>query len=196
MVYRVKAEIKAASDEVTPGQESEAKRPQTTRHRRVAAADAGAEETKKNTERARSARRPRDKSLTAVVDGEEVNGDPEEAERPQRTRTQNHRTAAEPKKVPSLEEKKRLVLEKKRQKMKNQYEAFKPKKVYRSKFIEFQVGEWRQYRQNLFVTLDTVVPALPKQPLEEPDDAKYHLEVARIDEQIEKMQEEFKELIS
>lgn len=37
---------------------------------------------------------------------------------------------------------------------------------------------------------------MPKKLLEEPDDSKYHLEVARIDEQIEKLQEEFKELVA
>lgn len=35
---------------------------------------------------------------------------------------------------------------------------------------------------------------MPKKPLEEPDDAKYHLEVAGIDEQIEQLQEKFEEL--
>jgi len=37
----------------------------------------------------------------------------------------------------------------------------------------------------LFVTVETVVPPMPKKLLEEPDDSKYHLEVAGIDEQIE-----------
>ena len=37
---------------------------------------------------------------------------------------------------------------------------------------------------------------MPKKPLVEPDDAKYHLEVARLDEQIEALQEEFKGLVS
>jgi len=34
---------------------------------------------------------------------------------------------------------------------------------------------------------------MPKKPLQEPDDAQYHLEVAAIDEEIEKLQDEFKD---
>ena len=41
--------------------------------------------------------------------------------------------------------------------------------------------------------MDTVVPSMPKKPLEEPDASKYHLEVAAIDEKIEQLNEEFKE---
>ena len=37
---------------------------------------------------------------------------------------------------------------------------------------------------------------MPKKPLAEPDDTKYHLEVARLDEQIEALQEEFKGLVA
>ena len=48
----------------------------------------------------------------------------------------------------------------------------------------------------MFVTVETLVPALPKKPLEEPDDAKYPLDVARLDEQIEAQQEEFKGLVA
>ena len=48
-------------------------------------------------------------------------------------------------------------------------------------------------KQNLYVTMDTIVPNMPKKPLEEPDDSKYHLQIAEIDEQIEQMNESFKE---
>jgi len=37
---------------------------------------------------------------------------------------------------------------------------------------------------------------MPKKLLEEPDDSKYHLDVAGIDEQIELHQEEFKALVA
>lgn len=43
------------------------------------------------------------------------------------------------------------------------------------------------------MTVDTIVPPMPKKPLQEPDDAQYHLEVAAIDEEIEKLQDEFKD---
>ena len=42
--------------------------------------------------------------------------------------------------------------------------------------------------------MDTIVPSMPKNPLKEPDDSKYHLEVSAIEDQIEKLNEEFKEL--
>ena len=80
--------------------------------------------------------------------------------------------------------------------MSHQYEPFTPKRVFNSRFSEYQFAEWKKRRNNLFVTIETVVPAMPKNKLQEPDDAKYHLEMAKQDEQIEKLQEEFKELIA
>lgn len=46
------------------------------------------------------------------------------------------------------------------------------------------------------MTIDTIVPSMPKKVLQEPDDAQYHLEVAAIDEQIEKMQDEFNDRVA
>lgn len=66
--------------------------------------------------------------------------------------------------------------------MSKQYEHFVPKRTFNSKFGEYQFAEWRKRRNNLFVTIDTTVPAIPKKLLQEPDDAQYHLEVAAIDE--------------
>lgn len=80
--------------------------------------------------------------------------------------------------------------------MSNQYEPFTARRTFNSRYQEYQFAEWRKRRNNLFVTIETLVPALPKKPLEEPDDAKYHLEVARLDEQIEAQQEEFKGLVA
>ena len=42
--------------------------------------------------------------------------------------------------------------------------------------------------------MDTIVPEMPKTLLKDPDDSKHHLQVAEIEKQIEKLQEEFKEL--
>ena len=44
------------------------------------------------------------------------------------------------------------------------------------------------------MTIETVIPDMPKKILEEPDDAQYHLSVARIDEEIEQLNEKFEEL--
>jgi len=46
------------------------------------------------------------------------------------------------------------------------------------------------------VTVDTIVPEMPKKPIQEPDDASHHLEIAGIDEQIEALQEEFKDKVA
>ena len=67
------------------------------------------------------------------------------------------------------------------------------KRKFNSRFAEYQVAEWRYSRQNLYVTMDTIVPSMPKELLEEPDDAKYHLQMAELDDRIEQLNEEFKE---
>lgn len=91
----------------------------------------------------------------------------------------------------SKEEKTKQDLARKREKMSNQYEEFKSKRTFNSHFQEYQFAEWRKHRNNLFVTVETKVPTMPKQPLVEPDDANYHLEVSKLDEQIEALQGNF-----
>ena len=63
-----------------------------------------------------------------------------------------------------------------------------------SRFGEYQFGEWRYNRNNLYVTMDTIIPSMPKKFLEEPDDAKYHLQVAAIDDQIDQLNDEFRDM--
>ena len=89
---------------------------------------------------------------------------------------------AQQKKPLSKEEQKRQELDRKRKEMSHQYEPFTAKRTFNSRFQEYQFAEWRKRRNNLFVTVETIVPSMPKKPLEEPDDSKYHLDVARIDE--------------
>ena len=43
------------------------------------------------------------------------------------------------------------------------------------------------------MTIDTIIPHPPKKLIQEPDDAKYHLEIDKMAEKIEKLNEEFKE---
>jgi len=80
--------------------------------------------------------------------------------------------------------------------MGNQYEPFVPKRTFNSRFTEYQFAEWRRRKNNLFVTMDTIIPAMPKKPLEEPDDAAYHLEIASIDMKISELQDSFKDLVA
>lgn len=44
--------------------------------------------------------------------------------------------------------------------------------------------------------METEVPDEPRKPLEEPDDAAYHLQIGSIDEDLDKLQEEFKDLVA
>ena len=94
----------------------------------------------------------------------------------------------------TVAEKKKLDQQKKRETASNQYTPFVTKRKYNSRYQEYQVAEWRFKKGNLYVTMDTIVPSMPKNPLKEPDDSKYHLEVSAIEDQIEKLNEEFKEL--
>ena len=66
--------------------------------------------------------------------------------------------------------------------MSEQYEPFVPRRQFNSRFAEYQFAAWRRRRNNTYVTVNTIIPDKPKKPLEEPDDAEYHLAVAEIDE--------------
>ena len=67
-----------------------------------------------------------------------------------------------------------MALEKKREKMSNQYEPFVSKRQWKSRFSEYQFAEWRRKRSNLFVTVETIVPKMPEKLLKEPEDSQYH----------------------
>lgn len=57
-------------------------------------------------------------------------------------------------------------------------------------------GEWRKRGINpkVYVTKDTIVPDKPKKILTEPDDVVYHMKIAEIDEKIEVLNEEIREV--
>ena len=71
--------------------------------------------------------------------------------------------------------------------MSSQYKEFAPKRTFNSRFTEYQFGEWRRRRNNLFITVDTIVPEMPKKLHKEPEDTKYHIEVNKIDEEMESL---------
>lgn len=54
-------------------------------------------------------------------------------------------------------------------------------------------GEFRRFRSRVYVTVDTVVPPMPKDILKEPDDISYHEKQQNIDEEIEKLNNIIKE---
>ena len=204
--YRVKNS--GGADGASASNETETKRPQTTRNRSsrrgAAAKDGGAEaaeEYKGGTGgRARSTRRRRNQSQSAVRNNNEAGNEDDDAgdtrNKNNRNNNNDRNTKKPQEKKVSKEEKARIALDKKREKMSNQYSPFKSRKTFNSRFGEYQFAEWRKRRNNLFVTIDTIVPPMPKKPLREPDDAQYHLEVAAIDEEIEKLQEDFKDKVA
>jgi|688.fasta_scaffold146734_3 chromosome segregation ATPase len=59
-------------------------------------------------------------------------------------------------------------------------------------------GEWRRRYEypRVHVTHETIVPDKPKSMLSEPDDVAYHLKTAEIDEKIEVLNKEIKEIDS
>ena len=95
----------------------------------------------------------------------------------------------------NADQKRREMLQKKRDKMVNQYEPFKIRRVYKTRQAEYLTGEWRQHRNNLFVTIDTIIPPMPEanKILSEPDDAAYHMKVDKINEEIEMLKETIKD---
>ena len=72
-------------------------------------------------------------------------------------------------------EKRKLRDERKRENAPTQYTPFVSKRKFMSRFGEYQFGEWRFKRTEMYVTMDTIIPSMPKKLLEEPDDGKYHL---------------------
>lgn len=72
-------------------------------------------------------------------------------------------------------EKKKLEQQKKRETASTQYTPFVSKRKYKSRYQEYQVSEWRYKKGNLYVTMDTIVPEMPKTLLKDPDDSKHHI---------------------
>lgn len=55
-----------------------------------------------------------------------------------------------------------------------QYKSYQPKRTYKSKYQEFMAAEWRYHRNEININEETVVPALPTKPNQEPNDGEYH----------------------
>lgn len=105
------------------------------------------------------------------------------------------------------EERQKLEEQKKKEKAQKQKEyldslpkQYKPfvatKTQFDSKYREYMFGEWRRRKgfPQVHVTKETIVPDKPKKILTEPDDVAYHMKVAQIDEKIEVLKAEIKEI--
>ena len=63
--------------------------------------------------------------------------------------------------------------------------AYRPTREFQSKYREFMFGEFRRFRSKIYVTVDTVVPVMPKETHKEPDDIAYHNKQQEMDDQID-----------
>ena len=66
---------------------------------------------------------------------------------------------------------------------------------FTSAYEEFRAGYWRRpKKERVYVTLETVIPPLPKNPLEYPDETMYHKQQAEFDEKIDAINLKIKDL--
>lgn len=61
---------------------------------------------------------------------------------------------------------------------------FKETKTFKSKWEEYRVGDWRKGAGKTFVTLETVIPAMPERLLEAPDEGQFHRKLLEIENKI------------
>lgn len=61
---------------------------------------------------------------------------------------------------------------------------FKETRKFKSKWEEYRKGDWRKQRSNTYVTLDTVIPALPEKLLVAPDEESYKKKLKDIETKI------------
>lgn len=66
---------------------------------------------------------------------------------------------------------------------------------FTSAYEEYRAGYWRRpKKEKVYVTLETVIPPLPKNPLEYPDETNYHKQQAELDEKIDAINLKIKDL--
>jgi len=61
---------------------------------------------------------------------------------------------------------------------------FKEKKTFTCKYLEYKYGDWRKGSGKTYVTLETVIPEIPENPIIAPDEATFHKKQVEIDEKI------------
>lgn len=62
---------------------------------------------------------------------------------------------------------------------------FKETKVFKNKWEEYRHGDWRRNSlAKTYVTLETVIPSLPENPLTPPDEEVFHKKLADIESKI------------
>ena len=71
---------------------------------------------------------------------------------------------------------------------------FKEKKKFKSKWEEYNYGEWRRGSGKTWVTLETVIPAIPENlNITAPDEAAFHKKQVEIEEKIKEIYKQIDE---
>ena len=128
--------------------------------------------------------------------GEHENKEEKKEEAPQLSKEERAKLAEQKKKE---EAKKKIEKHQKYlDKLPKQYTPFRPMKTFNSKYQEFNFGEWKRRSQypQIHVTPETIVPDKPKKLLSEPDDVAYHMKIVEMDEEIELLNKEIKDIDS
>ena len=74
-----------------------------------------------------------------------------------------------------------------------QYTPYAPKREYRSKYQEFMAGEWRYAKNEINITENTVIPPIPAELLQVPNDVEYHSKQLEFTEKIDELYAELKD---
>ena len=61
---------------------------------------------------------------------------------------------------------------KKKKRQQTNREPRKPR-VFKNKYLEYHHGDWKRGQERVFVTMDTVIPTVPKKLQEKPDEAAF-----------------------
>ena len=57
-------------------------------------------------------------------------------------------------------------------------------KTFKSKYEEFKLGDWRKGSGKTFVTLETAIPDMPKNPTKEPDEKTFSAKLKEIESKL------------
>ena len=70
---------------------------------------------------------------------------------------------------------------------------FKETRTFKTKAEEFRSGDWRKPQGKTYVTLETVIPALPKTIFTKPDQEAFRKKISELDEKIQEINKSLEE---
>jgi hypothetical protein len=60
----------------------------------------------------------------------------------------------------------------------------KETRQFKTKSEEFHKGEWRQRQSNVYVTMETVIPEMPTEKFEKPNEAAFRKRLSELEEKV------------